>query len=278
MFSRPSALRPICLLLLAATAIGAETVVDKRAHSWTNPTPESQLRDLATDRPDATESPFTVDAGHVQLELDLVNHTRNRLDGVRTTEWGIAPFNLRLGLRHNFEVGLFATPWVSVTEEPRGGPKSRTSGVGDTVLRGKWNFFGNDGGTAFGLIADVKLPTAARGLGNDKVEAGFVLPVAAELGGGWEFGAMTGVTWIHNGSAYRPVLTTTATTGHDIVENVGGYIELTSEAGDGPHVCTLNFGIAWQLDRNRQFDFGVNFGVSRAAPDVTVFAGFSRRY
>src|SRR4051794_22151930 len=82
--------------LIGSAGFGAAPTVDKRDYSWANPTPDNLLRELATDRPDATESPFTVDAGHVQIELDLVNYTRNRLDGVRTTEWGVMPFNLRV--------------------------------------------------------------------------------------------------------------------------------------------------------------------------------------
>ncbi len=272
---RLSALLVLCPGLLAAAVAPAG---DKSVYSWANPTPDAQLRELNTDRPDATESPFTVDAGRVQLELDWVNHTRDRLDGVRTTEWGVAPFNLRFGVRHDFEAGIFVMPYVRATEEPRGGPKTTVSGVGDTTLRGKWNFFGNDGGTAFGLIVDLKLPTAKRGLGNDKVEGGFLLPVAFDLPGGWSAGAMTGVAAGHDGDRYRAVFTNTVTFGHGLGQDVDGYVELTSQSGDGPHVCTFDVGVAWKLDRNRQLDCGVNLGVSRVAPDATVFAGFSQRF
>ena len=41
---------------------------DKSAYSFFNRTPETQLRELVTDRPDLTESPYTVDAGWWQLE------------------------------------------------------------------------------------------------------------------------------------------------------------------------------------------------------------------
>jgi hypothetical protein len=134
---------------------------------------QGALRELTTDRPDATESPFTVDAGHAQLEMDGVSYTRNRLDGVRTTEWVLAPFNVRYGLAPNFEAGIFVVPHVRVTEQDRNGPKRTVRGIGDTTLRMKLNLRGNDGGpTAFGLMADLKLPTAAEGLGNDRTEGG----------------------------------------------------------------------------------------------------------
>ena len=144
---RLSVARVLLLTPLVAVALAA----DKSAYSFINPTPDALLREMSTDRPDSTESPFTVDAGRVQIEMDMVNFTHDRSGGDRTREWGLAPFNLRLGLRHNFEVGVFVAPFIHVTEEPAGGPKTTMRGIGDTTLRAKFNFWGNDDGpTALG--------------------------------------------------------------------------------------------------------------------------------
>src|SRR4051794_35141958 len=70
-----SVLRTVgAFLLLAALCsvareIGtAETVpTNKCRYTLFNPTPRKQMREMATDRPDKTESPYTVDAGHVQI-------------------------------------------------------------------------------------------------------------------------------------------------------------------------------------------------------------------
>jgi hypothetical protein len=40
-----------------------------------HPTPRQLMRELSTDRPDRTESPYTADAGHFQLEMDFFNYT-----------------------------------------------------------------------------------------------------------------------------------------------------------------------------------------------------------
>ncbi len=53
---------------------------DKSRYWLFNPTPENLMRDLTTDRPDMTESPFTVDAGHVQFETNIFGYTRSRPD------------------------------------------------------------------------------------------------------------------------------------------------------------------------------------------------------
>lgn len=237
------------------------------------------LRELSTDRPDTTESPFTVDAGRLQLEMDVASYTRNRLDGVRTTEWVVAPFNLRYGLTPAIEAGLFVTPHIQMTEKDRSGAKTTVRGGGDTVLRAKFNLWGNDGGpTAFGFFFDVKLPTAADGLGNDKIEGAFTLPLAFEVGGGWDGAAMTSVEFVHTGTARRAVWVNTITFGRELAKDVGCYLELTSAAGAGAHVATFNCGLTRKLDAHLQLDCGVNFGISRTAPDLTLFVGVSRKF
>lgn len=237
------------------------------------------LRELTTDRPDATESPFTVDPGHVQLEMDVASYTRSRLDGVRTTEWVFAPFNLRYGLTPYVEAGIFIVPHVRVTEQDRNGPKQTVCGVGDTTLRMKINLRGNDGGsTAFGLMADLKLPTAADGLGNDRTEGAVTFPIAYELGAGWEGAAMTAIEFAHTPRGRRAIWVNTMTFARDIAPELGGFLELTSATGDGGHVATFNCGLTRALDPLTQLDCGVNLGLTRNAPDLSVFAGISRKF
>jgi hypothetical protein len=240
----------------------------------------ASLRELATDRPDVTESPFTIDRGHGQLEMDLANTTRNRRDGDRTTTWELAPFNVRLGVTENFELGVFAGPYVRQVEEPRGGPKDRRTGLDDVVLRAKYNFWGNNGGdSAGGIIADLLLPAGTHGLGSGKTGAGVRLPFALTLPGGWDLGLMTGGDWIrHDADGRRARWINTATLGHDLTRTLSAYTELTSDAGRGPQVATFDLGMAWQANPNLQWDAGVNLGISRAADDLQVFAGVSRRY
>jgi hypothetical protein len=237
-------------------------------------------REMTTDRPDTTESPFTLEPGQLQLEMDVATFTRNRLDGVRTTEWQFAPFNLRYGLTRDVEAGIFFTPRVRVTEEPRGGSKTTHQGTGDTTLRTKLNLWGNDGGAnAGGVIAEIKLPTAAAGLGNDKVEGAVMFPVAFELGAGWELGAMTVAEFAYTDMGRRRTIwVNTMSFGHDVAKDTGMYFELTSAAGDGPHVATFNCGVTRKLNPNLQLDCGAVFGISRTAPDLGLFTGLARRF
>lgn len=237
------------------------------------------LRDLTTDRPDATESPFTIDAGHVQLELEAASYTRDRSEGVRTTEWALAPFNLRYGLTSRTEFAVLVSPHQRVSTRSPGGPRTTVRGFGATTLRTKVNFQGNDGGgTAYGMIADLKLPTAAAGLDNDKVEGALTFPAAYEVGAGWSGGAMTSVEFVSTDTGRRAVWVNTVTFARELAENLGAFVELTSAVGDGAHRATFNCGVTRRLGPRLQLDGGVNVGLSRSAADLTVFAGLARKF
>ena len=237
------------------------------------------LRALNPDRPDVTESPFTIDAGHLQVEMDLANYTRDAGDG-RHAAWGVAPFNLRLGVRENLELGLFVVPYLRETVQPSGGASETHAGFGDVTLRAKVNFRGNDGdGTALGLIADLKLPTATAGLGNGAVEGTILLPVSLDLGGGWDLGAMTGVGLRRSDTGGRSgTWINSVTAGHGLTRDLAGYCEVATETAAGAPVATFDVGLTLKLNANTQLDVGAQFGLSRAADDTLVFTGLTRRY
>jgi len=44
--------------VILAPAFAAETMADKSDYTLFNPTPKAQMRELSTDRPDTTESPY----------------------------------------------------------------------------------------------------------------------------------------------------------------------------------------------------------------------------
>jgi hypothetical protein len=52
------------LITPVALTDAADDLGNKSRYNLFNPTPEKLLRELASDRPDQTEGPTTVDAGH----------------------------------------------------------------------------------------------------------------------------------------------------------------------------------------------------------------------
>src|SRR5882724_2391155 len=106
--------RTLCCLL-APTVLGAgaeeagndEAAVDKSGFHLFNRTPTQYLRVFTRDGPGKTESPYTVDAGHFQIEMDLVSYTfdKDSTDGVtqRLDAWAIARMNLKIGLLNQLD-------------------------------------------------------------------------------------------------------------------------------------------------------------------------------
>jgi hypothetical protein len=90
----------------APSADGADGgLPDKWSYNLFHPTPRALMREMSTDRPDQTESPHTVDAGHFQVELDALSavfdHDESYGRDVRTTAWGTS-LNVKAGLLNSF--------------------------------------------------------------------------------------------------------------------------------------------------------------------------------
>ena len=62
------------------------------------------LRELSADRPDATESPNTVEAGRFQIESSLWSYERDTVPGVRMETWVFGESNLKVGLTEDMDL------------------------------------------------------------------------------------------------------------------------------------------------------------------------------
>jgi len=162
------------------------------------PVPQALLRELSPDRPDKTESPYTVDAGHFQLEMDFANFTYNQTDGATTRAWNVAPFNLKAGLLNHVDLQLAFASYVNA-DSHAAGKITTQSGVGDLATRLKINLWGDDGGqTAFALLPFVTFPTSTDNLGTHAVEGGIILPLAVKLPQDFNLGLETAVSFLRD--------------------------------------------------------------------------------
>src|SRR5688572_13421862 len=114
---------------------------DRSGYTLFNPTPREQMREMSTDRPDVTESPNTVDAGHFQAELSLIEWTHDEEGGVEADQINVLPMNLKVGLLNNLDLQLVLDPYVNVRVKVEGGGSARVDGFGDTQLRAKLNLW-----------------------------------------------------------------------------------------------------------------------------------------
>ena len=243
-------------------------------HSLVDPTPRDELRDVSTDRPDTTESPYSVDAGHVQLEMSLVDVTRDS----GATSIAVAPFLFKIGLLEFVDLQLGFDPLV--TEKVAG---AGATGSGDATVRLKVNVWGNDGGpTAFVVMPFVKLPTASAGFGNGRLEGGVILPLGFTFPNGFNVTVMPEFDLNRNASddGYALDFVHTATTSHDLVGPVGGYVEYAGFAdlsGATPYRGYADMGLTAMVGDDVQFDAGSRIGVTSAAEDIGGFVGLSFR-
>jgi hypothetical protein len=271
------------LALLALMIALPAPVFAQQSYSLSNPTPRAQLRELSTDRPDKTESPYTVDAGRVQVELDFISFTRDRSEGVRTETIAVAPVNLKLGLTASTDIQFVVAPYVRQITSGTG-VRGRTDGFGDVTVRLKRNLFGNDGGNAaLAVMPFVKLPTSTGGIGNNAVELGLIVPLALTLSERVGLGVMTEVDLNQqsDGRGYAPSFVNSATLAFSLSHRLGLYTELFTERsteGGAAWVVTGNAGVTYAVTPDLQIDAGVNKGLTRAADNINVFAGLSRRF
>jgi hypothetical protein len=247
-------------------------------------TPDSLLRDLSTDRPDLTESPYTVDAGHVQIEMDLVAYSREDAGRARAESWAFAPINVKFGLTPSADLQLIAeTHRRERLTDIATGARSEASGVGDVTVRLKRNLWGNDGGaTAAALMPFVKLPTAAGAIGNGAIEGGLIVPLAIAIPSGFGLGLMGETDWLEDadGEGHHLEWVGTATVGRDVVGPLGAFVEIAAAgrpSREGEAIVTLDLGVTAALTPNIQVDGGVLLGVSDAADDRAFFLGLSLR-
>lgn len=252
----------------------------KSRYSLFNPTPESAMRDFATDRPDKTESPYSLDAGHFQFETDIANYSKDTAGGIKTETLNLNLINLKLGLTNRTDLQVILGTYVRQTTSAG----SAASGLGDLTIRYKVNLYGNDEGDfALGIMPFANLPTAANGLGNGSVEGGLIIPFALALPAGFGSGGMLqiNVAKEKTGNAYHPEFIGSLTAGHDIVGELSSYVEFFAQQNantTNPLVATLDVGFTYLLAPNWQLDCGVNLGVTDAADDVNPFLGLSARF
>lgn len=228
------------------------------------------LRDLAADRPDATESPITVDKGHWQIETSVVDYAKD----YDFQAWTWAETNLKYGVTDSMDIQFVFAPYI---EENTG--DEITDGTSDLTIRLKYNIWGNDGGkSAFAIFPYVKAPLGGD-LSNDEWEGGLILPYAYEINDKWGFGAQLEWEYIYNDDkdGYDSNLLHTAVLGYSISDKWGTYIEYLGITGS-EYQAHASGGITYAVTDLFQLDLGAVAGLNDAATDFNTFTGFTVKF
>jgi hypothetical protein len=260
---------------------------DKSDYWLLRPTPDPLLRPFCPDRPNKTEGPYTVDAGHFQLEMDAINFTRDKEtvggEQVRDELLGSGWFNLKAGLCAQADLELILNSYSRETIADSTTTHVR-QGFGTTTIRCKANLWGNDSGaTALGLIPWLELPTSQDQLGAAGLQTGVILPLSVKLPADTDLALMTAFSFDRDSSArtYHQEYANSLCLSHALWRRLAGYLELytlaSTESGAGWQ-ATADTGLTFQLSEEIQLDAGINIGLTHAAPDLNVFSGLAFRF
>jgi len=282
----------VALSVVAFAAVAADTNTDKSQYNLFHPTPGELLRPMNSEEADRIANPFTVDAGHVQIEATLIDYSYASRQG---TVGPAFSYNLsqdaffwhpliKLGLLNNLDFEVQPTyHHISATQTGTQGffpySISRTSSeFGDVSLAMKWNLWGNDGGaTALALNPYISIPTQ----GERTVVGGVHIPFAWQLP--WQlvlkFSTSFSAVENQNATLYMGFENNLALE-KNVTEELMVFCNLstfvtTDSAADWQGYA--GFGAAYTFSKNFQAYAGMRFGFE-GAYDYNPYAGVTLRF
>ncbi|GAK88364.1 hypothetical protein JCM19297_2877 [Nonlabens ulvanivorans] len=232
---------------------------------------------LITDRPDVTESPFTVGKGNFQIETGAT-FIDNSENGLKITETVYNTTLLRYGLSSNFELRL---GWDFLNANTKDGSQELfdVTGFNPLLIGAKIEITDENGWIPqIGLLTHLKLPFTAvsefkpENTGMELIFA-FNHTLTDRSGLGYNLGTRTGsdgsLEYIYSVSY-----------GYSITDKIGVYGELYGyfpEEGKSTHLWDT--GITYLVNNNFQLDatFGTGFQDSNTQQDLLFSLGLSYR-
>lgn len=243
---------------------------------------EGQEAPICTDRPAKANAVCTVPAGRVQIESTGIGWSLTDVGSTRAELLTIGASVAKIGLGDRSDLQIGFTPYAELTVRDRA--RSRVSGVGDVVLRYKHRLTGAEAPVQLSLIPFVKLPTAADGLGNGRLEGGLAVPVSFALAGPvtMTLGPELDLLADADGQGRHLALVNLVNISAPIAPRVTLAGELWTNFNFDPagtvEQASLDAALAYAVSDDLQLDLGANAGLTRDTPDLEVYAGVSLRF
>lgn len=222
---------------------------------------------IQTDRPDQTETPYTVPAKHFQMETG-VSFEQTDPEIQSYTDPTIL---FKYGLNDHFELGL-------ITEFATLKARETTSGLTPITLRFKEKITDEKGLLPItSFIGYLTVPNwASKEFKSTYLAPAFRFTMQHTLSQKFSIGYNLGAEW--NGETPEPAFIYTLTTGYSISEKIGAYAEVYGFAPqkskpDHRFDCGLNY----LVKENMLLDLSGGVGITKNAPDYYVALGFSFR-
>jgi Putative MetA-pathway of phenol degradation len=266
---------------------------DKWQYTLFNPTPTNLMRDMDTDRPDKTDSPLTIDAGHLQIEIGVFDydyyHDQYQGADARIDALSLGQFNFRLGVLNDLELNVIVNSWNYLQVNDHVAKQSTyQNGFGDTVVGGTFNFWGNELGddtwdTAFGIEPQFKIPTAREEIGNGHPEWFVGFPFVINLPADFHLSVETTISDERNleNTGYVAGWQNSASVDRVFFGKFDIYLEYWADVSTESHEeteQTLDVGFTYPLTDNIVVDTGLNFGLNKASDTFEATSGISVRF
>jgi hypothetical protein len=240
---------------------------------WAQQTPETPP--ITPDRPDYTEGSDVVSPGVIQFESGVTYEGRT-YDGIASRSVTVPGALIRIGLLPRVEVRLGGDGFLS---ENAGGV--RTSGYSDFELSTKVQLLNQQAsGVALAVIALVSLPTGATGFSSGGVDPTLKIAWGRDMPAGFDVSGNVNFMSVTDDVGRFTQRALSVSVGHDVIAGFGGFIEAYTftpmERGERSGV-TLDWGVSRLIGRDFQFDVEAGRGLTAAAPDWFVGAGFALR-
>ena len=227
-----------------------------------------EIESIQTDRPDLTESAFTVPAGYFQLEAGLLRTVINS-----TTQLNLHPTLLfKYGMSSSFEFRLI-TDLASFQNTGANEIVILPIAVGVKIAISEEK--GLIPKTAF--IGHLKIPTGGESeLASTYFAPSFRFAMQHTLSEKISLGYNLGTEW--SGITAEPIFIYTITSAISLTPSWGAYLELFGYAPQFNRAeHSVDGGFTYLLNNNCLADISFGLGLTSNAPDYFISAGFSFR-
>ncbi|WP_291695143.1 transporter [Bradyrhizobium sp.] len=223
--------------------------------------------EMATDRPDVTNSSLVVPVGSLQNENGANISARDGAQAIDGTNsrW-------RLGVAPCLEVLVDLPSYAAPLRG--GGP----SGFTDVAPALKWQVSPLPGKLELSIVAGVALPTGAVEIAGRGAQPYLQLPWSYELQDGWGVSGMFTGFFRPEDFTARSITETTFVLEKKLTERFSAFTEYVGDYPQGASPSQLwNSGGEYHLDRTQQVDFHVGIGLNHNAPTYVAGIGYSFR-
>lgn len=224
--------------------------------------------DIATDRPDVTNSSLVVPRGSLQVENGINWTTRQNatvIDGSNS--------RLRIGVAQCIEV-LFDLPDYFHSLHGRA-----TAGYSDFSPAIKRQLGHLPGDIELSATVGLEIPTGTVRIAGSGYGAYVQFPWSKEIGGGWGLGGMFTAFLLPGEPASNPTLEPTFAIERQVGSRADFFVEYVADhPRRGVTSQVFDSGGAFRITPTQQVDVRAGVGLNRAAPDYLFGLGYSFRF